>query len=126
MTLTFTDCKIKNNFRSLNASITGIINFIRCDFTGSSFNLLHSNKDAIVMTDCIGLPDDVALDTQNYIVKGITGYTTKLGAFLSHSYTANETNQEHKWSADQQKNLPTRERTFNAGYGQLWIVMLDH
>ena len=49
MTLTFTDCKIKNNFRSLNASITGIINFIRCDFTGSSFNLLHSNKDAIVM-----------------------------------------------------------------------------
>ena len=91
MTLTFTDCKIKNNFRSLNASITGIINFIRCDFTGSSFNLLHSNKDAIVMTDCIGLPDDVALDTQNYLVKGITGYTTKLGAFLSHSYTANET-----------------------------------
>jgi len=89
--LTFTDCKIKNNFRSLNASITGIINFIRCDFTGSSFNLLHSNKDAIVMTDCIGLPDDVALDTQNYLVKGITGYTTKLGAFLSHSYTANET-----------------------------------
>ena len=28
MTLTFTDCKIKNNFRSLNASITGIINFL--------------------------------------------------------------------------------------------------
>ena len=43
------------------------------------------------MTDCIGLPDDVSLDTQNYTVKGITGYTTKLGAFLSHSYTANET-----------------------------------
>ena len=43
------------------------------------------------MTDCVGLPDDVGLDTQNYIVKGITGYTTKLGAFLSHSYTANET-----------------------------------
>ena len=91
MTLTFTDCKIKNNFRSLNASITGIINFIRCDFTGSSFNLLHSNKASIVMTDCIGLPDDVGIDTQNYIVKGITGYTTKFGAFLSHSYTANET-----------------------------------
>ena len=91
MTLTFTDCKIKNNFRSLNASITGIINFIRCDFTGSSFNLLHSNKASIVMTDCIGLPDDVGSDTQNYVVKGITGYTTKLGAFLSHSYTANET-----------------------------------
>jgi len=91
MTLTFTDCKINNNFRSLNASITGIINFIRCDFTGCSFNLLHSNKASIVMTDCIGLPDDVGLDTQNYIVKGITGYTTKLGAFLSHSYTANET-----------------------------------
>jgi hypothetical protein len=91
ITLTFTDCKIKNNFRSLNASITGIINFIRCDFTGSSFNLLHSNKATIVMTDCIGLPDDVGLDSQNYIVKGITGYTTKLGAFLSHSYTANET-----------------------------------
>ena len=91
-TLTFTDCKINNSFRSLNASITGIINFIRCDFTGSSFNLLHpENKNAIVMTDCIGLPDDVALDTQNYLVKGITGYTTKLGAFLSHSYTANET-----------------------------------
>jgi len=33
---------------------------------------------------------------------------------------------EQKWSADQQKNLPTRERTFNAGYGWLWIVMLDH
>jgi hypothetical protein len=33
------------------------------------------------MTDCIGLPDDVGLDTQNYVVKGITGYTTKLGAF---------------------------------------------
>jgi len=81
MTLTFTDCKIKNSFRSLNASITGIINFIRCDFTGSSFNLLHSNKASIVMTDCIGLPDDVGLDTQNYVVKGITGYTTKLGAF---------------------------------------------
>jgi len=31
---------------------------------------------------------------------------------------------EHKWSADQQKNLPTRERTFNAGYGWLWIVLL--
>ena len=45
MTLTFTDCKIKNNFRSVNASITGIINFIRCDFTGSSFNLLHANKE---------------------------------------------------------------------------------
>ena len=43
------------------------------------------------MTDCIGLPDDVGLDTQNYIVKGITVYSTKLGAFLSHSYTANET-----------------------------------
>ena len=91
MTLTFTDCKIKNNFRSLIASITGIIHFIICDFTGSSFNLLHSNKASIVMTDCIGLPVDVGLDTQNYIVKGITGYTTKLGAFLSHSYTANET-----------------------------------
>ena len=91
-TVTFTDCKINNSFRSFNASITGIINFIRCDFTGSSFNLLHPpNKNAIVMTDCIGLPDDVSLDTQNYTVKGITGYTTKLGAFLSHSYTANET-----------------------------------
>ena len=91
-TLTFTDCKINNSFRSLNARISGIINFIRCDFTGSSFNLLHpENKNAIVMTDCIGLPDDVALDTQNYTVKGITGYTTKIGAFLSHSYTANET-----------------------------------
>ena len=81
MTLTFTDCKIKNNFRSLNASITGIINFIRCDFTGCSFNLLHPNKASIIMADCIGLPDDVGLDTQNYIVKGTTGYTTKLGAF---------------------------------------------
>ena len=58
MTLTFTDCKIKNSFRSLNASITGIINFIRCDFTGSSFNLLHSNKASIVMTSLIFVEDN--------------------------------------------------------------------
>ena len=58
MTLTFTDCKIKNNFRSLIASITGIINFIICDFTGSSFNLLHSNKASIVMTSLIFVEDN--------------------------------------------------------------------
>jgi hypothetical protein len=81
ITLTFTDCIINNVFRSLAVNITGTINFVRCDFTGCSFNLLHPNKASIIMTDCIGLPDDVGLDTQNYIVKGTTGYTTKLGAF---------------------------------------------